>query len=277
MIIGLYTKKGEEMVKKNKFLGVIPARGGSKGVKRKNIRLLNGKPLIYYTIREALKSKLIDELVVSTEDKEIRRVAESYGVKVINRPKSLATDTATSPDVLIHAVNTLKKEGEEFDNVIMLQCTTPFRTCDDIDESIEAFINSDCDSLVSISEAPAHCNPHWVRRVENNLVKPYLDVDKSNPHPLRQELPKVYWRNGMIYIVKTSVLLKTRNLYGDKCKAFIMPPGNRVNIDEEIDFKLAELLMQESGEDYYEKLSCPKCHFKFNKWRNEESRLKQSH
>ncbi len=228
-----------------KILAVIPVRGGSKGVPRKNIKILDGKPLLYYSIREGKKSKYIDRLVVSTEDQEIKKVAEEFGAEVIDRPEELASDTATTPDTLINVLKQLKqKDDYKPYAVLLLQATTPLRTFRDIDKAIELFLNEDSDSVVSVCEAPAKMNPHWVRKIENGLLKPYLKEDEKNPHAMRQDLPKVFWRNGMIYIIKTSVLIKTRNMYGEKCIPYIMEPRYRINIDEPTDFMFLEMLIQ---------------------------------
>lgn len=233
------------MERNKKILAIIPARGGSKGIPKKNIKPLDGKPLLYYSIREAKKSKWINRLVVSTEDPEIKKVAEEFGAEVIDRPLELSQDTSTTPDTLIHVINYFKaKENYSPDIVILLQATTPLRKSQDIDKAIELFVKKSPDSVVSVCEAPAKMNPHWVRKIEHGLLKPYLKEDEDRPHLMRQELPKVYWRNGMIYIVKTEILLKTKNLYGDICIPYIMEPRYRINIDEPTDFMLVELLIE---------------------------------
>ena len=229
---------------RNKVLAIIPVRGGSKGVPRKNIKLLDGRPLIYYTIREAKKSRCVDRVVVSTEDNEIKKTAIELGAEVIDRPIELAQDTSTTPETLIHSINFLKeKEGYVPDTVVLLQATTPLRKVKDIDAAIELFLNKNPDSVVSVCEAPGKMNPHWVRKIEEGQLKPYLKEDEENPHLMRQELPKVYWRNGMIYIVKTEVLLKTKNLYGSVCLPYVMDTKFRINIDEPMDFILIETLI----------------------------------
>lgn len=236
------------MISNKKILAIIPARGGSKGVPRKNIRNLGDKPLIAHSILEAKKSKYIDLLAVSTEDEEISRVSKEYGCKVIPRPQELAGDSAPISKGLIDAVEQAKKEGFETDIIILLQPTTPFRKVEDIDKAIELFDKEQADSVVSVCEAPNKFNPHWVRKIKDGLLEPYLEEDKAHPHLMRQELPKVYWRNGQIYIVKKDILFSTQNLYGKTCVPYIMPRGNHVNIDEENDFLLAELLIEKGIE-----------------------------
>lgn len=227
------------------IIGVIPARGGSKGVPRKNIRLLNGKPLIYYSIKEAKKSKFLDRIIVSTEDDEIAEIVKKFDAEVIIRPNELATDE--SPVMLtLEQVVTYLKEKEDYDTdiIVMLQPTTPFRKATNIDNAIKLLIETDADSVVSVCEAPHTCNPHWVRKIVNGKLHPYLDQEKDL-HPLRQDLPKVYWRNGQIYAVKKDVLFETGTLYGNNCRPYIMPRKYHVNIDDELDFMLAELLIKE--------------------------------
>ena len=233
-------------MKENKIniIGIIPARGGSKGVPRKNIRLLNGKPLIYYSMKEAKKSTLFDRIIVSTEDEEVAEIAEKYDVEVIIRPEELATDDSPVMLTLQHVVTYLK-ETEDYDTdiIVMLQSTTPFRKAIDIDNAIRLLIETDADSVVSVCEAPHTCNPHWVRKIVDGKLRPYTDRE-ADLHPMRQELPKVYWRNGQIYAVKKDVLFDTGTLYGEDCRPYIMPRKYYVNIDEELDFLLAELLIE---------------------------------
>jgi CMP-N,N'-diacetyllegionaminic acid synthase len=227
-----------------KILAIIPARGGSKGVPGKNIKLLNGKPLLGYTAEIALQSQYLMEVVVSTEDEQIREVAKSLGIKVpFIRPMALAQDNTPTIDVIIHALEWYKNQTIFFDAVCLLQVTSPFRTLDFLDKTIEKFMASDCDSLVSVQKVPHEYNPHWTFEVngEGNLK---IATGETEIIPRRQELPIAYHRDGSIYITKTKVLLEEYSLYG-KSTAFIESnPDFYVNIDTMEDWKKAEEMIQ---------------------------------
>jgi CMP-N-acetylneuraminic acid synthetase len=155
-----------------KILAIIPARGGSKGVPGKNIKLLNGKPLLAYTAEIALQSDYLTAIMVSTEDESIAAVAKSLGIKVpFVRPLALAQDDTPTIDVIIHALQWYEKQTIFFDAVCLLQVTSPFRTVGFLDKAIEKFIASGCDSLVSVQKVPHEYNPHWTFEVndEGNL------------------------------------------------------------------------------------------------------------
>jgi CMP-N-acetylneuraminic acid synthetase len=227
-----------------KILAIIPARGGSKGVPDKNIKLLNGKPLLGYTAEIALQSQYLAEVIVSTEDEKIREVAKSLGLKVpFIRPMVLAQDNTPTIDVIIHALEWYKNQTIFFDAVCLLQITSPFRTLDFLDKAIEKFMASDCDSLVSVQKVPHEYNPHWTFEVntEGNLK---IATGETEVIPRRQELPTAYHRDGSIYITKTAVLLKEHSLYG-KSTAFIeSEPDFYVNIDSMEDWEKAEAMIQ---------------------------------
>lgn len=227
-----------------KIIGIILARGGSKGVPRKNIKKLNGKPLIYYVIKAGLKSKYINRLIVSTDDSEIAEVAKRYGAEVpFIRPSYLATDEAKGIDAIIHCIEWLKKE-EKFvpDEIIHLQPTTPFITTDDINKAYEEFFNSTASSLIGITRVDK--NPYWMRRINKDG---YLEafINDHKVYSRRQELPPVYVLNGAIYIVKTDALLRNRSFETEKTLPYVMPKERSVDIDDIFDWKLAEFLMEE--------------------------------
>ena len=227
-----------------KILAIIPARGGSKGVPGKNIKLLGGKPLLAYTSELALQSKYLTEVIVSTEDEPIGEVAKSLGVQVpFMRPMALAQDDTPTIDVLIHALEWYKNQTIFFDAVCLLQVTSPIRTLEFLDKAIEKFIISGCDSLVSVLKVPHEYNPHWTFEVnaEGNLK---IATGEAEIIPRRQELPTAYHRDGSIYITKTDVLLKEHSLYG-KSTAFIeSDPDFYVNIDTMEDWEKAEAMIQ---------------------------------
>jgi len=225
--------------KNKKILAVIPARGGSKEIPRKNIRLLAGKPLIAYTIEAALKSKYVDKVIVSTEDIEISQISEQYGAEVVKRPEKLARDETPTLSVIQHVVRRLK---EKYDIIVALQPTSPLRDEKDIDAAIDLFGKHGTDSLVSVCEVEHH--PYWMVRVTNGKVEPFVKTDKE--YPRRQDLPKLYRFNGAIYIAKKDILMKENKIFGKNATAFIMPLEKSIDIDTELDFKLAEILMKSS-------------------------------
>jgi len=224
-------------------LVIIPARGGSKGVPKKNIKSLNGKPVISYTIEEAKKSKYIDRIVVSTDNKDIAEVSKNYGAEVpFLRPSELAKDDTPGIDPIIHCINWLK-ENEKYlpDYVCLLQCTSPFRRVQQIDEALERLIYENFDSLVSICESEV--TPYWMKKIEKGKLKDFLE--HSTFYIRRQDAPKVYRLNGAIYISKIECLLKNKNWYTDNTAPYIMDKVTSVDIDDIIDFKFAEFLMKE--------------------------------
>jgi CMP-N-acetylneuraminic acid synthetase len=223
-----------------KILGVIPARGGSKGVYKKNIKLLNGKPLIAYTIEAAIDSNLT-KVVVSTDDQEIAAVAKSYGAEVpFIRPDHLATDSAKSMPVILHALKFVEQLDEEkYDAVLMLQPTTPFRTTKDINEAIAILESTNADSVISVVDVEGH-HPARMKFLDNGKLidPPFCESYENQP---RQELQAMYIRNGAIYLTKRDTLLNN-SFKGNDCIALIMPASRSVNIDTELDFEYAEFL-----------------------------------
>ncbi len=221
-------------MKKYEILGLIPARGGSKGVPRKNIRILYGKPLIVYTIEEALKSRYLTKIVTSTDDEEIAKIAKESGTEVVIRPKKLATDESLVIDAVKHAINFVEdKEGLKFDYIILLQPTSPLRTAQDIDNAIEKMINLKADSVVSVTEV-GDKHPARMKKIVNDRI---VDIfDKELDFVPRQKLPKIYIRNGAIYGAKREVIYKNNSFIGNDCVAYIMPAERSINIDPELDF-----------------------------------------
>jgi len=227
-----------------RILAIIPARGGSKGVPGKNIKLLNGKPLLAYTSEIALQSKYLTEVVVSTEDEQIIEVAKNLGIGVpFIRPVVLSQDNTPTIDVIIHALQWYENQNNCFDAVCLLQVTSPFRTVNFLDKAINKFIEQDTDSLVSVLKVPHEYNPHWTFEVndEGNLK---IATGETEIISRRQELPTAYHRDGSIYITKTKVLLEEHSLYG-KSTAFIeSDPEFYVNIDSLKDWERAEEMIQ---------------------------------
>jgi len=222
-----------------RVLGIIPARGGSKGVPRKNIKLLNGKPLISYTIEQILKSE-INDFIISTEDKEIEKICINYGAKVpFLRPHHLSEDTSSSIDVVIDCL----KKYEECNNltyhaIMLLQPTTPFRSYKLINECLKKFKMNNYDSLISVKQVPKHFNPHWVfEQREDNCLK--IATGDKEIIKRRQELPEAFYRDGAIYIVKREVIINSKSFFGNKV-GFVENKEFSVNIDTIEDWKIAE-------------------------------------
>jgi len=226
------------------ILAIIPARGGSKGIPRKNIYDLCGKPLIGYTIEAALGSKLINKTIVSTDDAEIAAVSRSHGAEVpFTRPDEASNDNATALDVITHALKWLKdNQSYEPDVVVYLQPTSPLRRSEHLDEALKLFQeNIDADSLVSVITPPHNCHPHKIMKATDNYLSPYLD---SAPQKFdRHNLPQVFVRNGPAILAgKTNVFLSGK-LYGEKILPFVMDPHESIDIDEPIDMELAEFYL----------------------------------
>jgi len=227
-------------MKNKKIIAIIPARGGSKELPRKNIRLLGGKPLIAYTIEAALKSKYLDKVIVSTEDEEIAEISKKYSAEVIVRPKHLATDTAKTIDVLFHILKVLKEEKYIPDIVVLLQPTSPLRTTDDINKAIEIFLKNKCESVVSIYESERSF--YWSFKIEKKYLKPLLGWKYFERR--RQDLPKIYIPNGAIFISTPKALNKHKSFNTNKILPLIMPLEKSIDIDNEADFKLLELIIK---------------------------------
>jgi CMP-N-acetylneuraminic acid synthetase len=227
-----------------RILAMIPARGGSKGFPGKNIKLLNGKPLLQYTAEIALESKYLTEVILSSDDQAIIAIAESIGIQVpFVRPASLAEDHTPTIDVIIDALKWFENESVFFDAVCLLQVTSPFRTVEFLDKAIEKFIASGCDSLVSVQKVPHEYNPHWTFEV-NEMGNLKIATGEEKIISRRQELPDAYHRDGSIYITKTEVLLQQRSLYGKSTSFIESSPEFYVNIDTLADWEKAEQMIK---------------------------------
>jgi CMP-N,N'-diacetyllegionaminic acid synthase len=222
-----------------KVLGIIPARGGSKGILRKNLKILGDKPLIAYSIDQALTSKLLSKVIVSTEDAEIASVAKAFGADVpFLRPSILATDEASSIEVVQHAIAFFESKGEFYDAICLLQPTSPFREKGFVDQSIRVFIDENSSALVSVLEVPHEFNPHWTFESDNNgLLK--IATGEREIIKRRQDLPKAYFRDGSIYLTKTE-LIKSGTFYGNQLSYIVNNPDLYVNIDNPKDWDIAQ-------------------------------------
>lgn len=232
--------KGEGL-DKLKVLGIIPARGGSKGIPHKNIKELGGKPLIQYAIEAALQADVFSEVIVSTDSPDIASIGESLGAKVpFLRPAHLATDASPTIDTLVHLVDYYLSIGVQYDAICLLQPTTPLRTAADIRAATLKFQVEKTDSLISVIPVPHHFNPHWTFEVHPKRGTLQLATGEAEIIPRRQELPKAYVRNGAIYLTKTEVILRRKSLYGDSIGYLEMPVERSANIDTLADWAEAE-------------------------------------
>lgn len=223
-----------------KVLGIIPARGGSKGIPNKNRKMLLGKPLMQYTIESALASKKLCRVIFSSEDEQLNALAQKLGVEVpFIRPERYSRDNSPSIDLVKHALRTLSKENEYYDAVCLLQVTSPFRGEQFIDQAISKFVKSETDSLISVIEVPHEYNPNWVFKsnASGQLISAVGDKEIIKR---RQDLPPAFIRDGAIYITKTEVVLKQNTLFGDSISYIQSNLETYVNIDTNEDWKKAE-------------------------------------
>jgi len=220
-----------------KTLGIIPARGGSKRIIKKNLALLSGKPLIFYTLREAKKANL-ERLVVSTEDPEIASFSASEGVEVIERPEELAKDETPSILVYQHTLRYLEERGFLPDVVVILQPTSPLRKAAHINQSIEMLIKEGCDAVVSVCLAEK--NPYWMVRLEDNNLSFLFPEGKS--YSRRQDLPDIYLLNGAVYTMKTAIITSGK-IWDCSIRGLVMEEEDSVDIDTKLDLLLAETLL----------------------------------
>jgi len=231
-----------------KVLGIIPARGGSKGVPRKNIRPLAGKPLFLYSAEAAESSALMRHVVLSTEDAEIAETAREHGVEVVRRPDELAGDKVPMYPVAQHALEEAEKRfGLCFDAIMVLQPIAPLRTGEDIDNAIRLLERSGAESVIGVVRVYDH-HPIRMKKIVDNRIIPFVFVEPEGTR--RQDLePPAYLRNGAIYLIRRASLV-AGSLHGtDQCP-YIMPPERSINIDEPLDFVTAELLVKRArGEE----------------------------
>lgn len=224
---------------------IIPARGGSKGIPHKNIKPLNGKPLIYYTIDVARAITTDENICVSTDDKEIISVVEDYGLKVpFVRPAELATDTAGTYEVLLHALDYYENHGRHFEVLVLLQTTSPFRRADQVKEALNLY-SPKLDMVVSVKECAA--NPYYCVFEEDQ--NGYLHVCKGNGDIFRrQDAPKVYEYNGAIYVMNPEVLKATHMHKMTKRVKYVMDDFSSFDLDTMWDWKMAEMLMKKGNQ-----------------------------
>jgi CMP-N-acetylneuraminic acid synthetase len=232
-------------------LAVIPARGGSKGVPRKNIRPFCGKPLIAWTIEEAKKTRHPIRIVVSTDDPEIAQVAKQYTAEApFLRPAGISGDLATDVEFLLHALNFFQaRESYQPEIILRLPPTSPLRTADDIDRGIAMLLDTpDADAVRPIIESPKHPYKSWQLSADGKWLKPFLSKEITGvdePHNMpRQVFPKAYIHTGAMDVVRLRTIREMRSTQGRNLAYFFMDPQNSINIDHQLDFEFAEYLMK---------------------------------
>tara|TARA_Y100001937_G_C7135846_1_gene339943 strand:- start:5947 stop:6663 length:717 start_codon:yes stop_codon:yes gene_type:complete len=235
---------------KLKVLGIILARGGSKTIPKKNIKTLNGKPLMAYTIDSALKSDVFDDFIVSTDDTNIAGVALEYGAKVpFMRPDELSGDTIWSRDAVKHAVLECEKiYDKKYDYVMELPCTAPLRNENHIREAYQMLISNDVDSVTSVTRM-VDKHPVRMKRIVDNNLEDFCKEFPEGEGSRKQDLEPCYIRNGAIYSMTRNCIVEKFSRHGDKCMPYVMDEDVSVNIDTIVDFKLAEILMREKNEN----------------------------
>jgi CMP-N-acetylneuraminic acid synthetase len=241
------------MEKTGKTLVIIPARGGSKGIPRKNIRLLLGKPLIAYAIELALKCRLVDKVIVSTDDEEIADIAKQYGAEVpFMRPEELATDKSPIIETLRHTVRYYEEKGVFFDNILLLEPTNPLREVKDVEETVKKINEPDVDTVVTVRKYEIDFSDVMVLQ-EDEFIKPFLNVDKLTYR--RQDEKNLVLLNAAAYAVKRDVLMDPRvkmlNPYGEnsflRTKAVLMPAEMSIEIDSIEDLNYTEYILKQGG------------------------------
>lgn len=227
------------MYRGKKIIGIITARGGSKSVPQKNIKVLADKPLIVYTIFAAKGSRYLTRSIVSTDDDEIAKIALKYDGEVpFIRPAELARDDSGSVEVAQHAIKWLKEnQNEEYDYVMILQPTSPLRTAEDIDACIEKIVDTGADSVMSMKEL-VDFSLKKLKKIENDVILPLVE-EEDKQSSRRQDLERVYKRNCAIYLTKTELVMKG-DLFGKVSRPYIMPAERSVDINKASDFEIAE-------------------------------------
>jgi CMP-N,N'-diacetyllegionaminic acid synthase len=227
-----------------RVLGLVPARGGSKGVPRKNIRPVAGKPLLHYTAHAALAARRLSRVVLSTEDEEIAKLGRSYGLEVpFLRPTELAQDVTPMLPVVQHAVRALESSGDDFDAVCLLQPSSPLRRASDIDQAVGLLERTQADSVISFVEVGDRHPARMKYLTDDGLVidPPFAEEVEGQR---RQDLRKLYLREGSIYLTRTAVIMERNSLQGDHCQALLISEERACNIDTMFDLFIAEQLLK---------------------------------
>ena len=223
----------------SRVLGIVPARGGSKGVPGKNVRLLAGRPLIEYTARAARESGVLDRTILSTDSEEIADVGRRCGLEApFIRPSELAADDAPMLAVLQHAMETLAADGWRADLIVLLQPTSPLRRPAHIRDVVEQLRASNADSVVTVVEVPRHLSPDYVMRIEGGLLKPFLPGGERLTR--RQDARPAYSRDGTVYAFWRATIERFGNIYGDRSEPFVIDAADSLSIDTPDDWAAAE-------------------------------------
>lgn len=230
------------MIHNKRILALLLARGGSKGVPRKNVRLLGASPLLEWSIRAAQKSRYVDHIVVSTDDTEIAAVARRAGADVpFLRPEALASDTASSIDAMVHAIEQVHHSHPAFDLVVLLQPTSPFRTAEDVDAALELLFEKQAQAVVSVCETDH--SPYLSNILpENGCMADFLKDEVK--HKNRQEWPTFYRINGAVYVSYIDTFLTHHGFFSNETYAYCMPISRSLDIDSEWDFFVAQAIVQ---------------------------------
>lgn len=241
--------KGKGTEKMN-ILGIIPARGGSKGIPKKNMADLMGQPLLKYTFDAAKGSKLLDRIILSTDDEEFASYGRENGIEIAMRPGELASDTALLKDTIKYHLAGLEKEGYKPDIFILLQPTSPLRTSQHIDEALQKLIDDrEADAIVSVKDIPHEYLPMKIMELDDTGALNFYYED-GEKYVNRQSLPKFYARNGAaVYAVYTDIFLKTGSLYGTRCIPYFMKDEESVDIDTSFDLFIAECILKKRDKE----------------------------
>ena len=230
--------------KDNKVLAIIPARSGSKGLKNKNIKTFCKKPLIFWAIKAAKKSKLIDKIIVSTDSRKIKKICKDFDVDVpFLRPKKISQDNSKSIELIVHAINYFKKKSQFYNYVILLEPTSPLTSNTDIDKAIRTLYKKrkSADAIVGVSQ---NINKHPINNVRVNSrghIKPY---QKKLTFVRRQNLDKLYYFDGSLYVSKTHTLIRKKSFYHNRTLGFVTPKWKSIEIDDLTDFIAAEAIFK---------------------------------
>jgi CMP-N-acetylneuraminic acid synthetase len=225
------------------LLAIIPARGGSKGIPRKNLAPVAGLPLLAWTCRAALESRSLSRVILSTEDSEIAERGREFGVEApFLRPAELAQDETPTLPVIRHALEFLaEREGYRPDAIVLLQPTAPLRRAEHIAGAVSRLVKTGAEAVVSVSPVPAHFHPYWVFDLDgDDRLKPAHPDGGPERYPRRQALPPAYTRNGAVYVARTRLILQENSLYGPAPAAYVMRPEDSVNVDAPADLARAE-------------------------------------
>jgi N-acylneuraminate cytidylyltransferase len=229
-----------------KILGIIPARGGSKGIPGKNIRMLGGKPLIHYAALAARESGLVDRLILTTDSVEIAEVGKTLGIEVpFIRPAELARDDTPMFPVIDHALQFVENEGWTPDIILLLQPTAPLRQPEHIREAVQILTETKCDAVASVVEVPQHYAPDFVLKLEDGKLKPFLE---GGIKTRRQDVRPAYSRDGSIYAFWRDVFIHKRSIYGDDCRPLLISGNESCNLDTMEDWREVEQKIRERNQ-----------------------------